>query len=193
MVVLVLDPRWPEMIPAQIIDKIRGPVTYTEDVPAHARSLPSTDTAGEPWLVTTDESAAPTDADIIRVPSLDDPVYQATRVMHAARTRGEWEQAMTHTSLLPYLREEAAELAEAIEQEASEEELLKELADVFLQVLFHSEIASERGAFSFPDVAGAFVSKMRSRAPYIFDGSTGPVDIETQDRLWAEGKAREKR
>lgn len=193
MVVLVLDPRWPEMIPAQIINQIRGPVTYTEDVPNHARCLPSTDATGQPWLVTTDESAAPADADIIRVPSLDDPVYQATRVMHAARTRGEWEQAMTHTTLLPYLREEAAELAEAIEQEASEQELLKELADVFLQVLFHSEIASERGAFSFPDVAGAFVAKMRSRAPYIFDGSTGPVDIETQDRLWAEGKAREQR
>ena len=193
MVVLVLDPRWPEMIPAQIINQIRGPVTYTEDVPAHGRTLQSTDTAGEPWLITTDESAAPADAEIIRVPSLEDPVYQATRVMHAARTRGEWEQAMTHTSLLPYLREEAAELAEAIEQQASEEELLKELADVLLQVLFHSEIASERGAFSFPDVAGAFVSKMRSRAPYIFDGSSGPVDIETQDRLWAEGKAREKR
>lgn len=195
MVVLVLDPRWPDMIPAQIINQIRGPVTYTEDVPAHARSLPrtdTTDTTAEPWLVTTDESAAPADAEIIRVPSLDDPVFQATRVMHAARTRGEWEQAMTHTSLLPYLREEAAELAEAIEQEASEEELLTELSDVLLQVLFHSEIASERGAFSFPDVAGAFVAKMRSRAPYIFDGSTGPVDIETQDRLWAEGKAREK-
>ena len=66
-----------------------------------------------------------------------------------------------------------------------------ELADVLLQVLFHAEIADERGAFDFGDVAAAFVAKMRSRAPYLFDGSTGLVDQATQDRLWAEGKARE--
>ena len=70
--------------------------------------------------------------------------------------------------------------------------LKSELSDLLLQILFHAELASERGAFDFSDVADAFVQKMRRRAPYLFDGSTGPVDKATQDRLWEEGKAREK-
>lgn len=123
----------------------------------------------------------------------EDPIRQAIEVMHAARTRGQWERSMTHESLVPFLEEEAAEVIDAICTGAPDTELKKELADLFLQVLFHAEIASERGAFSLDDVASAFVTKMRSRAPYLFDGSTGPVDEETQDRLWAEGKAREAR
>ena len=189
----MLDPRWPEMVPLPVLQRVAGPVRYTDEVPAHARLL-SDATGGEPWLVTTDEaSLAGLDnvTEVIRVPSLDDPVHQAVEVMHAARTRGEWEQSMTHELLLPYLREETVELAEAIEEGANEQELKKELSDVLLQVLFHAEIARERGAFSFADVAEAFVAKMRSRAPYLFDGSTGSIDKQTQDRLWAEGKARE--
>lgn len=183
------------MVPVEVLSQIRGPVSYTDEVPAAARVLEA-GTGGEPWLVTTDfasttDTASTTNAKIIRVPSLDDPVYQAVSVMHAARARGEWEQAMTHTSLVPYLLEESAEVAEAIEQGAGDEALKKELADVLLQVLFHAEIASERGAFGFGEVAGAFVEKLKRRAPYLFDGSTGPVDVKTQDRLWAEGKARE--
>lgn len=190
----MLDPRWPEMVPLSVARRVAGPVRYTDEVPAQARLLIDAP-GGEPWLVTTNEAlVAGLDdvTEVIRVPSLHDPVHQAVEVMHAARTRGEWEQSMTHELLLPYLREETAELAEAIEDGASEQELKKELCDVLLQVLFHAEIARERGAFSFADVAEAFVAKMRSRAPYLFDGSTGIVDKPTQDRLWAEGKARER-
>ena len=113
--------------------------------------------------------------------------------MHAARRRGEWEQAMTHDSLLPFLREEAEEVAQAIEHKLPIDDLKSELSDLLLQILFHAEIAQETGAFDFGDVADAFVQKMRRRAPYLFDGSTGPVDKATQDRLWEEGKAAEKR
>lgn len=121
-----------------------------------------------------------------------DPVREAIRVMHEARTRGEWEREMTHETLLPFLAEESEEVADAIRTGAPDEELKKELSDLLLQVLFHAEIAAERGAFTFDDVAQAFVDKLRSRAPYLFDGSEGPVDKKTQDRLWEEGKAREK-
>ena len=41
------------------------------------------------------------------------------------------------------------------------------------------------------DVAQAFIDKLRSRAPYLFDGTVFVVDIETQDRLWQEGKRAE--
>lgn len=184
MPTLVLDPRWPEMVPVDVARRIEGPVEYSAEVPEVARAWPHE--VGAEWKVTTLDVAG------IRVPSLEDPVFQATRVMHAARQRGEWEQSMTHESLLPFLREEAEELAEAIETAAGEEALKKELSDVLLQVLFHAEIAAERGAFGFGEVAGAFVDKLRSRAPYLFDGSSGPVDRQTQDRLWAEGKAKER-
>lgn len=180
------------MVPVDIAARIRGPVTFTEEVPREVRALFADTQPGEPWCITTDPEHARGAAEVIRVPSLDDPVHQAVTVMHAARTRGEWERSMTHESLLPYLREETAELAEAIEQGAGEGELKKELSDVLLQVLFHAEIAAERGAFDFGEVAGAFVDKLKARAPYLFDGSTGLVDAATQDRLWAEGKARER-
>ena len=83
------------------------------------------------------------------------------------------------------------EFAAAVEEGASESELCTELGDVLLQVLFHAEIAARRGAFDFGDVATSFVRKMRSRAPYLFDGSTGVVSVERQDTLWARGKASE--
>ena len=190
MTVLVLDPRWPDMVPLDIAGRIRGPVEFTPEVPISVRWALADVPEGRPWTVTT-EVPAGTD-DVILVPSLGDPVWQAVHTMAQARRRGEWEQEMTHESLLPFLAEESAELAEAIRSRAPEGELKRELSDVLLQVLFHAQIAEERGAFNFADVAQAFVDKMRSRSPYLFDGSTGLVDKATQDRLWAEGKARER-
>ena len=156
-----------------------------------------------PWLLTTNEEdevvreRVAKGEHVERVPSLEDPVHQAVSVMHAARTRGQWERSMTHETLLPYLHEETEELAAAIvdlreeyEEEKQHEALRKELSDVLLQVLFHAEIAAERGAFGFAEVAQGFVDKMKARSPYLFDGSSGPIDAETQDRLWQEAKAK---
>ena len=112
--------------------------------------------------------------------------------MRAARSRGEWEMAQTHETLITYLEQETNELIEAIRNQHPDEALKKELSDLLLQILFHAEIASRRGAFAFPDVAQAFVDKMKNRAPYLFDGSTGTVPVDKQDRLWAEGKRKEK-
>lgn len=53
--------------------------------------------------------------------------------------------------------------------------------------------SSPRGeARLLDDVAASFVTKLRSRAPYLFDGTRELVDVEKQELLWAEGKAREK-
>ena len=193
--VLLLDARWPDMIPLHLAGQIRGRVEFSPEVPVSVRwALDAAEGDGH-WIVTTDpkfaERVLDDDHVLVKVPSLDDPVAQAVRTMHEARRRGEWEQEMTHESLLPYLEEEAEEVAEAIRTNAPDAELQKELSDLLLQVLFHAEIADERGAFGFADVAGAFVAKMRVRAPYLFDGSDGLVDKATQDRLWAEGKASE--
>lgn len=202
MSVLVLDPRWPDMIPIDVAIRVHGPVAFTDEVPVSARwnfgdLVRSEDPAGQGWLVTTDASdplvreRLGAGEQLVEVPSLRDPLHQAQRVMHDARSRGEWEMGQTHESLLVYLEQESAELADAIRNRYGDDELKKELSDLLLQVLFHAEIADQRGAFDFPDVAQAFVDKMRNRAPYLFDGSAGIVGEEEQDRLWVEGKARE--
>lgn len=197
MTILVLDPRWPDMIPLGVASRITGPVEYTSEVPVSVRwalaDVPAGAAGG--WLVTTDACdpgvvKRAESEELVAVPSLADPVLEAVETMRRARERGEWERAMTHESLLPYLEEESREFVEAV-RGGGDAELKKELSDVFLQVLFHAELARERGAFDFADVAGAFVEKMKSRAPYLFDGSAGLVAVEEQERLWAEGKSRE--
>lgn len=143
-----------------------------------------------PWFVTADPSAAASRAGVLIDARLA-PVAEAIGVMRRAVGQGEWEQSQTHHSLIPYLREETGEFIEAVENHATEDELLKELGDIFLQVLFHAEIAARRGAWNFGDVAASFVTKMRSRSPYLFNGHQGMVTVEEAERLWAEGKARE--
>lgn len=202
MTVIVLDPRWPDQVPLGVVSQLESPVECTGEVPVSVRwALQDVPTrvslTGWGTLLTTDPRApevaqrrARGEA-IIEVPSLNDRVQEAVETMRHARDRGAWEIAQTHESLLPYLREEVGEFIEAVERGLDDDQLCRELGDVLLQVLFHAEIASRRGAFDFGDVAEAFTNKMRSRSPYLFDGSTGIVDEETQDRLWQEGKRKE--
>lgn len=90
-------------------------------------------------------------------------------LMKDLRQRCEWDAAQTHESLRPYLIEEAYEVDDAIR--AGNDRLLREeLGDLLLQVLFHSVIAEERGAFDFADVAEGFLSKMKSRHPHLYEG-----------------------
>ena len=131
--------------------------------------------------------------------SVIDEIEDAVALMTRAMRQGEWEQSQTHHSLMVYLREETEELAQVIaqvdpgedESGIDQQELCTELADILLQVLFHAEIANRRGAFDIGHVAGAFVAKLRSRAPYLFEDVERPVSREEQDRLWAEGRAKE--
>jgi nucleoside triphosphate diphosphatase len=91
----------------------------------------------------------------------------ALGLMRDLRARCEWDAAQTHASLRPYLLEEAHELDDALRAGAGHQ-IREELADVLLQVLFHSIIAEERGAFTAQDVAGALVMKMRARHPHLY-------------------------
>lgn len=123
-------------------------------------------------------------------------IEEAISVMSRALRQGEWEQSQSHQSLLAYLREEIEELAQSIDtwqagDLASEKRLCDELSDIFLQVLFHAEIANRRGAFDIGHVAASFVHKMRTRAPYLFEETERPVGLDEQNRLWEEGKRRE--
>lgn len=88
-------------------------------------------------------------------------------LMRDLRARCEWDAAQTHDSLRPYLIEEAHELDEALAFE-NDAEIREELGDLLLQVLFHSVVAEERGAFDIGDVAGGLIAKMKSRHPHLY-------------------------
>jgi MazG family protein len=90
-------------------------------------------------------------------------------LMKDLRKRCEWDAAQTHESLRPYLIEEAYEVDDAI-RSGNDTALREELGDLLLQVLFHSVVAEERGAFDFTDVAEGFLSKMKSRHPHLYEG-----------------------
>lgn len=214
-IIVLVDPRWPDQIPLGIIPYLYGVgvshLEVTPDIPAAARdhyhqlaALPAppllqpvarlviTSDDADPRLTeptkTAEKIVEETATRIFRVPSRDDPAWQAQNIMRRALTVGEWEREQTHETLLPYLREETTELAEAITTQADDAELMAELGDVLLQVLFHAEIAARRGAFDFGDVVGSFIGKMRRRSPYLFDGTTSVVPQSEQKRLWELGK-----
>jgi MazG family protein len=94
---------------------------------------------------------------------------QTVELMKDLRRRCEWDAAQTHESLRPYLLEEAYEVDDAI-RSGNDVLLREELGDLLLQVLFHSVVAEERGAFDFGDVAEGFLRKMKSRHPHLYEG-----------------------
>lgn len=101
--------------------------------------------------------------DPARTHSLEDTLS----LMRDLRKRCEWDAAQTHESLRPYLIEEAHELDDAIRFE-NDKLLREELGDLLLQVLFHSVLAEERGAFAFADVAEGLITKMKGRHPHLY-------------------------
>jgi len=94
---------------------------------------------------------------------------ETVELMKDLRRRCEWDAAQTHESLRPYLLEEAYEVDDAI-RSGNDVLLREELGDLLLQVLFHSVVAEERGAFDFRDVAEGFLRKMKSRHPHLYEG-----------------------
>ncbi len=107
-----------------------------------------------------------------------------------ARLRGpggcEWDRAQTWRTIAPYTIEEAYEVADAITRD-DVADIKDELGDLLLQVVFHSRIAEERGAFTLADVVAAISDKMERRHPHIFgDAADGG------HHLWEEVKAAER-
>jgi nucleoside triphosphate diphosphatase len=90
-------------------------------------------------------------------------------LMRDLRARCEWDARQTHQSLRPYLIEEAHEVDDAL-RSGQDGMLREELGDLLFQVLFHSVIAEERGAFTLHEVAGALIAKMKKRHPHLYDG-----------------------
>ncbi|MEI1277160.1 nucleoside triphosphate pyrophosphohydrolase [Leptospira venezuelensis] len=103
-----------------------------------------------------------------------------------------WDREQTHSTLVPYLIEESQEVVEAILKE-NDEHTKEELGDLLFQVVLHSQIASERGAFGLEDVAKDVAEKLVLRHPHVFDPET--KDISSADEVvanWDLFKEKEK-
>jgi MazG family protein len=101
-----------------------------------------------------------------------------------------WDLKQTHESLIPYMIEEAYEAVDAIQSNPAE--LPKELGDVLLQVVLHSQIASENGSFSILDVTEAVSKKMIDRHPHVFGNKT-LKDEKAVLENWEESKTKERK
>ena len=82
-----------------------------------------------------------------------------------------WDREQTHESLKPMMLEEAYEVVEAID-EGNDEEFKGELGDLLLQVVFHSQIATEEDRFTVAEVIERISSKMIRRHPHVFAEDT---------------------
>ena len=86
-----------------------------------------------------------------------------------------WDRKQTHESLKPYLLEETYEVLEILDRQ-DRAKLPEELGDVLLQVLFHSQIASEAGSFTIEDVLEQLADKLIRRHPHVFgNGAADPI------------------
>jgi tetrapyrrole methylase family protein/MazG family protein len=110
-------------------------------------------------------------------------------VMARLRSTCPWDREQTHESLVPYLIEETYEVADAIEQH-SDGDLCEELGDLLLQIVFHSQLATERGKFSIADVVDGLSNKMIRRHPHVF-GDAAVSNVAEVWQNWEQLKALE--
>jgi tetrapyrrole methylase family protein/MazG family protein len=110
-------------------------------------------------------------------------------VMARLRRGCPWDREQTHESLVPYLVEETHEVVEAIEGH-SDNELCEELGDLLLQIVFHSQLATERGKFSIADVVDGLANKMIRRHPHVF-GDQAVSSVAEVWQNWDQLKALE--
>jgi ATP diphosphatase len=101
-----------------------------------------------------------------------------------------WDLKQDFYSLIPYTIEEAYEVADAIERNDLDD-LRLELGDLLLQVVFHSQLAEEKGLFNFEQVAEGITNKLINRHPHVFDNVTYDSD-EQRQQAWDEAKERER-
>src|SRR5476649_1229799 len=91
-----------------------------------------------------------------------------------------WDREQTHLTLRRHAVEEVYELIDAIEAR-DDHEMAEELGDLLLQVVFHAQMAKERGAFDFEKVTRQLVDKLIRRHPHVF----GTTKVKNVDEVWA--------
>jgi uncharacterized protein YabN with tetrapyrrole methylase and pyrophosphatase domain len=91
-----------------------------------------------------------------------------------------WDREQSHMTLRRHAIEEVYELIDAIEAR-DDHEMAEELGDLLLQVVFHAQMAKERGAFDFEKVARHITDKLIRRHPHVF----GKTKVKNVDEVWA--------
>jgi len=122
-----------------------------------------------------------------------EPIARLLAVMAWLRDRRHgcpWDIDQTFRTIAPYTIEEAYEVADAIERDDLPA-LKEELGDLLLQVVYHSQMANEAGAFGFAEVAASVADKMVDRHPHVF-GDARIDTAEAQTASWEERKAAER-
>src|SRR3954468_2527101 len=122
-----------------------------------------------------------------------DPLARLLAVMAWLRDRRHgclWDIDQTFRTIAPYTIEEAYEVADAIDRDDMPA-LKEELGDLLLQVVYHSQMASEAGAFRFGEVAGPLAQQMVDRHPHVF-GDLKIADADAQTVSWEARKAAER-
>lgn len=120
-------------------------------------------------------------------------VQELVDVMDRLRSPGgcPWDAEQTHTSLLPYLVEETYEVVDAVER-GGRDDVVEELGDLLLQVVFHARLAHEHEQpFSMVEVADGIAAKLRRRHPHVF-GDVVADSAEQVSANWETIKAAEK-
>src|SRR6266481_7254507 len=109
-------------------------------------------------------------------------IEELVQVMARLRSRNgcPWDREQDHQSLRWHAVEEVYELLDAIEAE-DDHEMLEELGDLLLQIVFHCQLAKERGAFDFDQVARHITDKLVRRHPHVF----GSLKVKSVDEVWA--------
>ncbi|MCS6947497.1 MAG: nucleoside triphosphate pyrophosphohydrolase [Steroidobacteraceae bacterium] len=120
-------------------------------------------------------------------------LLEVMRRLRDPRAGCPWDRQQDFRDIAPYTLEEAYEVYDAIEA-GDRARLRDELGDLLFQVVFLSQIACERGAFDFADVAAAVTDKLVRRHPHVFAAESAPMpeDAEAQRANWEALKAAER-
>lgn len=112
------------------------------------------------------------------------------KALRTPETGCPWDLEQDFTTILPHTLEEAYEVADAIEQNDMAA-LKDELGDLLFQVIYHSQMAEEKGEFTFDDVVVAVTNKMISRHPHVFGDATAN-SADDVNEIWEQQKDKEK-
>ena len=113
-----------------------------------------------------------------RIPAIEDLLKVMARLR--APKGCPWDREQDHMTLRRHAIEEVYELIDAIEA-GDDHEMAEELGDLLLQVVFHCQMAKERGAFDFEKVTRHLVDKLIRRHPHVF----GNTKVKDMNEVWA--------
>ena len=123
----------------------------------------------------------------------NDKIHKLIDVVSALRDPNDgcpWDQKQTHHSLIPYVLEEAYEVAHAI-RENNTNALKEELGDLLLQIILHAQLAKEKKIFDMTDIIDIITEKLIRRHPHVFQ-KKATVSIKEVEYSWEKIKNKER-